>query len=214
MVFCPICESRETFAQFGVNARPNALCVNCRSLERDRALWMYLESRIKSGDKILHIAPESSLFMKLKTIGDIDYYPVDINPRYRGIRHVVDVCRLPYPDNYFDIIICCNVLEEVPNDIMALSNLKRVLKNDGQAIINSFVKWAKSTEEIDLSIKYENIPYYGVKRRQYGRDYIARIESVGFKTYIIEQNKSLSEKELKEKGLIKDEKIIVCRTSN
>lgn len=46
-----------------------------------------------------------------------------------------DAHNLPFPDNYFDLIICTEVLEHVENPITILSEIKRVLKKNGQAII-------------------------------------------------------------------------------
>ena len=124
---CCICGSENGFTPFGVNKRPNAHCDSCGSLERHRALWNYLKPLLKPGCKILHIAPEWCIYYQLIQENEIDYYPVDINPDNTKMRHIVDVERLPYPDNYFDLIICCDVLNECPNDIRAMSQLYRVL---------------------------------------------------------------------------------------
>lgn len=42
---------------------------------------------------------------------------------------------LPYPDNYFEFIICSEVLEHLEDDKKALLELKRVLKKNGTLII-------------------------------------------------------------------------------
>jgi len=44
---------------------------------------------------------------------------------------VQDICRLPYEDESFDKILCVDVIEHVPNDKQAISELVRVLKADG-----------------------------------------------------------------------------------
>lgn len=41
---------------------------------------------------------------------------------------VADLCRLPYADNAFDLVICSEVLEHVPDDQQALRELLRVSK--------------------------------------------------------------------------------------
>ncbi len=38
---------------------------------------------------------------------------------------------IPYPDAYFDIVICSNVLDHVENPIKVISEIKRVLKSNG-----------------------------------------------------------------------------------
>lgn len=40
-----------------------------------------------------------------------------------------------YPDNSWDLVICSHVLEHVPDDIKALSEIYRVLKKGGVAIL-------------------------------------------------------------------------------
>ena len=47
-----------------------------------------------------------------------------------------DVQNLPYDNHTFDIILSLDVLEHVKDDLTAIKELKRVLKNDGIAIIN------------------------------------------------------------------------------
>lgn len=42
-----------------------------------------------------------------------------------------NIYKLPYPDNYFDLIIFSEVLEHLPHEVNALSELSRVLKKGG-----------------------------------------------------------------------------------
>lgn len=42
---------------------------------------------------------------------------------------------LPYPDQYFDLIICSEILEHLKDDKKAIRELKRVLKDNGSLII-------------------------------------------------------------------------------
>jgi ubiquinone/menaquinone biosynthesis C-methylase UbiE len=55
----------------------------------------------------------------------------------RGIDAVYgDVNGLPYPDNYFDSVICGEVLEHIDSMAKGLSELERVCKKDGIIIIS------------------------------------------------------------------------------
>ncbi len=49
---------------------------------------------------------------------------------YRGICQLLcaDIARLPFSDNFFDLVICSEVLEHIPDDRKAVSELVRVLK--------------------------------------------------------------------------------------
>lgn len=56
----------------------------------------------------------------------------------RGGRWIVaraDVTRLPFADGYFDVVICSEVLEHVPDSKAAIAELLRVLKPSGDLIV-------------------------------------------------------------------------------
>lgn len=44
---------------------------------------------------------------------------------------------LPFPREYFDIIICNDVIEHLENPAMAIENIKKVLKKDGVFYLNT-----------------------------------------------------------------------------
>lgn len=54
---------------------------------------------------------------------------------------VADVERLPFPDRAFDIVICCETLEHVPNPVAALKELARVCR--GRMFVT--IPWLPST---------------------------------------------------------------------
>lgn len=71
---------------------------------------------------------------------------LDLNPEYvaTASRHNFDkrlklrvgsVYRLPYPSNYFDVIICSEVLEHLDSDLKGLREIARVLKKGGRILI-------------------------------------------------------------------------------
>jgi SAM-dependent methyltransferase len=43
-----------------------------------------------------------------------------------------DITRLPFPDDFFDIVVCSEVMEHVPDEKKAASEIARVLKPGGQ----------------------------------------------------------------------------------
>ena len=217
---CPICKSFvRLYTPFGDPLRYNAQCPVCHSLERHRALWMYLEREYGAIEhliniSILHFAPEkvfSRLFSKNE---NIDYYPVDFNSQYPGIREAVDITQIPYEDNKFDIIICNHVIEHIPMEQIALNEMRRVLKPTGVAFINAPIH---EQLEFTLEKKEYNTPelrhkYYGQHDhvRKYGRDYKSRLEKSGFKVEEILFSSELSEELMKLNGLKKNEPIFKC----
>ena len=71
---------------------------------------------------------------------------IDINPssivltkeRFKSRNNVTilegDIRKLPYPDESFDVVVCSEVLEHIPNPIEVLTEIKRVLKRHGTFI--------------------------------------------------------------------------------
>lgn len=135
---CNICSGVE-FKQFG--RRPNAACASCGSLERTRLLWMYLEREsIPASARILHIAPERSIYSRiLPIVGEKNYICADIDTdRYSFAHNVqyIDLTKLDHwPSNQFDYIIHVHVLEHIPcNYAYVLFHLHRMLKPSGRHI--------------------------------------------------------------------------------
>jgi len=67
---------------------------------------------------------------------DCDVVSTDIK-QYSGIDEIVDVHDLAYKDETFDYVVCVSVLEHVFETKKAVSEIYRVLKKDGVAIINT-----------------------------------------------------------------------------
>lgn len=80
---------------------------------------------------MLHIAPEPSLSEKF--MKQYDYISVDLDGS--NAMMPMDITELTFPDEHFDVIICHHVLEHIPDDRKAISELYRVLKSGGWASI-------------------------------------------------------------------------------
>jgi len=83
-----------------------------------------------------------SLFNFTKEICGIDLNPLYVEkakksyPDNKRIRvKTGTIIDLPYPDEYFDFIICSEILEHVPDDKKALRELRRVLKYNGKLLV-------------------------------------------------------------------------------
>lgn len=218
---CPICKNEvRVFLPFGVKIRPDAMCPECRSLERHRALWLYLEKnpKIFSGNqqlKILHFAPERIFYNKISKMENVDYYPVDYNPDYPGIRMQVDITDIQFENEFFDVIICNHVLEHIIDEKKAINELYRVLKANGLALLNSPIDQGREVtlEEPDYNTSELREKYYGQSDhvRLYGRDYKMRLEESGFLVEETFPNKEYSKSERRKYGLIENEAIYLCK---
>lgn len=66
---------------------------------------------------------------------DIDQTTLDLVPKALvKEKCCADICKIPYKDNYFDLVIAFDILEHVEDDHKAVAEIKRVLKSNGKII--------------------------------------------------------------------------------
>jgi SAM-dependent methyltransferase len=131
---CPCCEGR--FARF-IRRSDSFVCPRCRSLERQRTLWLYLrdELRIDGSDaRVLHLAAEAPLVRRLRAIPTLRYQTADLSPGPM-IDRTLDARALPFAADSIDLIICSHVLEHIPEDVQVASEFARVLSPGGAALV-------------------------------------------------------------------------------
>lgn len=222
---CPICGYKGiNFIPFQDIIHKEVMCPVCYSHERHRAVWLYLNQRdelLKDGNKILHFAPEM-LFKDLFSSSNMEYHAVDKNPGlYSCADEVVDIQDIPYDDDYFDLIICAHVLEHVPDDKKALSELYRVLKPKGTVLIlvpMNGISYDLPYDELKtLENEEYNTPelrkkYYGQEDhlRLYGADFKEKILDSGFELLSDDFIKSLGRDAIERYALVRNEKIYEC----
>lgn len=188
-VECPICE--KTYRQFlpygRINPRPNALCPNCLSLERHRLIWLYLHEKtdfFSSQLNVLHIAPEPCFMDRFEKQHGKNYITADIESPLAKVK--MDIHHIPFEENRFDAVLCNHVLEHVQDDIKAMSEIRRVLKPGGWAILQvPFFSPVpdKTIEDPTVTDPREREKAFGQDDhlRKFGKDYAQRIEASGLK---------------------------------
>jgi SAM-dependent methyltransferase len=85
------------------------------------------------GGAVLHMAPELWLGGYIESHCLRVYVRGDIAPAADGVQRI-DLQRIPYPDETFDMVIGNHILEHVDNAEVALREMHRVLKPGGRAI--------------------------------------------------------------------------------
>ena len=201
---CPICKNN--FRKFltggfdlevikeksiiGAGRRDNMLCPYCQSTDRDRLIFFFLRDKIDIFNqklKILHIAPEPSLYKFLKKRRNLVY--VTGTKYSEGIyfhKNIdsVDLLNIPFMDKEFDMVICNHVLEHIIDDAKAMAEIYRVLTNKGVAILQVPISYQieKSYEDSSITDPKLREKHFGQfdHVRIYGKDYINRLENAGF----------------------------------
>src|SRR5210317_437701 len=186
--------------------RENALCPGTLSLERHRLLWLYLEretSFLNDSLKVLHVAPEQVFYQKFKAFSHWKYTTTDLHSPLADVK--ADICALPFEDNSYDLILCNHVLEHIPNDRKAMSELYRVLKKGGTLIAQVPLDENRTTTFEDNSItdRKERTKVFGQYDhvRVYGKDYLEFLDQTGFSSKFIDYTEKLPKEEIKRYGL-------------
>lgn len=224
-VFCTICASTfREFTAFGPRKRKNARCPRCGSLERHRLIWKYLHEKtdlmtVKTKTRLLHFAPEQVFYDAFSKNPNIDYVPCDLSPegyRFKGSVKItkVDIVDIPFEDNSFDVVLCNHVFEHIPDDARAMSEVFRVLKKGGWAILQVPIDYSRNVTYEDFTItspegrekafgQYDHLRYYG-------KDYPERLRKVGFEVLEDDFIKTFTPEEQFRFGLLDYEYLYYC----
>lgn len=164
----------------------NFSCAWCGSHDRERHLVLYLRSagifEWIRGRRILHFAPERHLPRLINAAQPTVYVLADLHAKEPNVE-CVDIMQMPYPDASFDLVIANHVLEHVHNDMRALSEIRRVLGVNGQAILQTPYSSRLHHTWSDPGIDAEDArrQAYGQEDhvRLYGEDIFERFKSAG-----------------------------------
>ena len=176
---------------------PGSVCPNCGSQVRHRLFTATLdgqcnrpelaETQLLMGKVILHFAPERQLRERLRrvsrkhTTADFDRGDCDLK---------LDMSSMPsIEDSSFDVVIACDVLEHVPDDLAAMRELHRILRSGGVAILSVPQMDSPAMTDQDPTVRSEadREKRFGQKDhvRMYGDDFIERLRGVGFEVDVI-----------------------------
>jgi SAM-dependent methyltransferase len=212
-VTCPVCStSFRRFLPYGrIQPRQNALCPQCLSLERHRLLWLYLKEKtpfFNQSQAVLHVAPEACFIRRFEKIHGNGYVTADIESPLAKVK--MDIHRIPFENDTFDVVLCNHVLEHVGDDIQAMREIARVLKPGGFAILQVpfFHPIAdKTISDPSVTSPKQREKMFGQDDhvRKYGRDYSIRIQRAGMRAVEEDFVNSLPEEQRRTFGLVKGE---------
>lgn len=208
--------SFQMFLPYGYGTqRNNALSPSTLSLERHRLLWLYLKNEtdfFSAPKKVLHFAPEQAFYKLFRSQKNLDYTTTDLVSPLADVK--ADICQLPFEDNSYDLILCNHVLEHIPDDTKAMQEMYRVLKPGGMGIFQIPYDISRTTTYADDTItdpqvrarifgQYDHV-------RIYGRDYFAKLRSIGFRVVEEDYTAKISPELVEKYCLTKGEIIPVC----
>lgn len=166
----------------------NCNCPFCLSNDRERLYMLYLSLYFaKHREKqyqILDFAPSESFSRAIKKNGCVEYTSADYLREDFDLK--LDVCNMNgITNDSYDIVICSHILEHVANPNKALSELKRVLKPGGFAIIMVPLFWdvKETIEDTDFNTDELRRKYYGQSDHVClfaKEDFVKRIIEAGF----------------------------------
>lgn len=165
----------------------NFECPVCGCHDRERHLFHYLQaSGLKTavrGARILHFAPERQLQRKIAALGPEEYVLADLHPTRRHVV-CVDITSIGTKSNYFDLVIANHVLEHVSDDSRALSEILRVLRPGGYAVLQTpySTRLSAKFEDAQITDAVTRLEAYGQEDhcRLYGADLPEFICGFGF----------------------------------
>lgn len=195
----------------------NNECPKCKSLPRTRLIPFSIEyfQLAKEGMKILHVAPNKSEYLGVKTKlnNTLQHDRLDIRPiKYANL--IEDLTNLTLNDNIYDLVVVWHVFEHIVEDLKAISEVYRVLKPGGKLLmsvpiypINNLITYE---DKSILRQDYEKVHGHDDHCRSCGLDYFKRFEAAGFKTSELKVE-NLTDNEILKFGLSKNH-VVWCFT--
>ena len=185
------------------------LCPYCGSISRNRRLWKLLDSEfLRPKTEVLDFSPARCIYRAFKKNHIISYTSTDISGDFLSERKY-DITNIDVQDESYDLVICYHVLEHIENDIQAMKELYRVLKNKGICLIQTPFKEGEIYENPSIKAEEDRLQHFGQKDhvRIYSvKGLKERLSNCGLHVEIREYNEDINNIY----GLKDKEVILVC----
>lgn len=215
---CPCCGWRmRAFTAGGASFRQRELsyCPRCNSKARHRRIWLFLEEHTNLFTDQLYlfeVAPKYSFARLFHKMSNVSYVTGGLQQRQENMVRL-DLTAMPISTNSFNALICIHVLEEIAQDALAMSEMFRVLKPGGWAVVSVPTDMRKITyEDSSIVTPQERKRAFGEPAhvRVYGYDLEDRLQSSGF-AVTVDLAEDVPLKKRARYGLKGDENIFFCR---
>lgn len=187
---CPVCGYRGPFRSFHspTGLRKHARCPRCGALERHRIQYVVviqlLKNRITASSRMLHFAPES-FFREFFSTRFGKYETADL--QMNDVDHQVDVQELPFEDQTYDFVFASHVLEHIPDDRKAISEIRRILKPNGIAVLpvplvaEQTIEYPVPNPHEYYHVRAPGVDYFDRYKKRFSRVELFRSDSLPYK---------------------------------
>lgn len=184
---CPVCGYSGPFMDIDppTGFRRHAKCPSCDALERHRLQFLVVNAILRDRKstllKILHFAPEP-FFRQFFRQRFGQYESADLNRK--DVDHNVNLQQLPFADATYDFVFASHVLEHVPDDEKAISEIRRILKPDGIAILpvpiiaEKTIEYPEPNPHESYHVRAPGLDYFDMYERHFSK--VERFSSDSF----------------------------------
>ncbi len=194
-------------SQFIKHGEKERLCPRCGSRARTRRLFSLMPDDL-AGKKLLHFSPPRSLDKKLKEIKGLEYVSSDYVGEFKAMKNL-NIESIDEPNSSYDLVICYHVLEHIEKDQQAMSELYRILRPGGKAIIQTPFKEGAIYEDPSIESEEERLKHFGQKdhvRIYSSQGLIERLQKTGFNNELLK----FEEHPQNRNGFAEREKVIIA----